>query len=224
LARFSREIMEEQLKMKHRFIKYGFLLAAIVIIHQSAVAQVGTKKKFSHKPGTGPSDSVLYSGNNTNLNDSTKLLILHDYTNSKFGNKRDQKRYDRLYFIVKKVYPLAKLAGKRMEEYAAAADTLKRGQVKDLVAQIEEEVKTRFSMDLRRLTFKEGIVLLKLLDRQTSKTGYAIIKELKNGFSAMIFQSLASLFDYDLKDEFSPDTVQEDQWINEICLLLDKEK
>jgi hypothetical protein len=221
--------------MKQIFLKYGLWLSGIWVFNQSVVAQVVTNKPITNKPiittkpvsnqsVTGPSDSILYAGNNTTLNDSTKLLILHDYTNRKFANKRDQKRFDRLYAIVKKVYPLAKLAGKRMEEYAAAVDTLRRGQVKDLVAQIEEEVKTRFSTDLRKLTFKEGIVLLKLLDRQTSKTGYTIIKELKNGFSAMIFQSLATLFDYDLKDEFSPDTVQEDMWINEICLQLDQEK
>lgn len=176
------------------------------------------------KPSQGIPDSILYSGNNSQINDSTKLLILHDYTNKKFSKKRDQKRYDRLLAIVKKVYPLAKLAGTRMEEYAAAVDTLKRGQVEDFVAAIEDEVQHKYGADLRKLTFKEGIVLLKLLDRQTSKTGYVIIKELKSGFSAMIWQSLASLFDYDLKDEYNPNDVQEDQWIEEICVMIDNGK
>jgi len=165
-------------------------------------------------------DSVLYSNEN-NTDDTSWLLIMKDYNSIKFSKKSDQKKFDRLVAIVKKVYPLAKLAGNRMEEYAAAADTLKRGQVKDLVAQIEDEVKNKYGADLRKLTFKEGIVLLKLLDRQTSHTGYAIIKELKNGFSAMIWQSLASLFDYDLKKEFNPKDVQEDQWINDICIMID---
>lgn len=208
--------------MKSQIIKCTVLVAVSFCIQLGLFAQKGNIKPYTKNPTSGPSDSALYAGDNTNLNDSTKLLVMDDYTNKKFANKRDQKRYDRLFEIVKKVYPLAKLAGIRMEEYAAAADTLRRGQVQDLVAQIEEEVKSRFSQDLRKLTFKEGIVLLKLLDRQTSKTGYTIIKELKNGFSAMIFQSLASLFDYDLKDEFDPQGVQEDQWINEICVQLDR--
>ncbi len=169
-------------------------------------------------------DSAMYSGNNTIVNDSIKLYVLDDYTSRKFKKKSDQKRYDRLLAIVKKVYPLAKLAGQRMEEYAAAVDTLKKGQVDDLVAQIEDEVKNKYGADLKKLTFKEGIVLLKLLDRQTAKTPYVIIKELKSGFSAMIWQSLASLFDYDLKEGFNPYAVQEDQWIEEICLMIDQGK
>jgi hypothetical protein len=206
--------------------KFSYFSVLFFLLGPIIYGQTEIKKKFSPRKeiGKGPNDSTLYSGNNTQLNDTTKLYVLPDYNNRKFSSKRLKKKYDHLVEIVKKVYPLAKLAGVRMEEYAAATDTLKRGQVKDLVAQIEEEVKDRFSQDLRKLTFKQGIVLLKLLDRQTSKTGYTIIRELKNGFSAMIFQSLASLFDYDLKDEFAPDVVQEDEWIEEICIGIDSGK
>jgi len=171
--------------------KISYFCVIFILISTFVYGQTEIKKTFTPKKqvSTGPNDSALYSGSNTQVNDSTKLYVL---------------------------------AGFRMEEYAAAADTLRRGQVKDLVAQIEDEVKERFSQDLRKLTFKQGIVLLKLLDRQTSKTGYAIIKEIKNGFSAMIFQSLASLFDFNLKDEFDPNNVQEDEWINEICIGIDE--
>lgn len=195
-----------------------------MLLNVGLYAQTEIKKTFTPKKeiSASQSDSALYSGNNTNINDTTKLYILKDYSSRKFSNKRLRNKYEHLIEIVKKVYPIAKLAGIRMEEYAAAADTLKRGQVKDLVAQIEEEVKDRFSQDIRKLTPKQGIILIKLLDRQTDKTGYVIIKELKNGFSAMIFQSLASLFNYDLKDEFDPQGVQEDEWIDEICVGIDE--
>jgi hypothetical protein len=166
-------------------------------------------------------DSVLYSGNNTQLNDSTKLYILKDYGNRRFSKKSDQRKYDHLLRIVKKVYPLAKLAGKRMEEYAAAVDSLRPGQVEDFILEVEDEVQNKYGADLRKLGFKEGIVLLKLLDRQTSMTAYTILKELKNGFSAMIWQGVAGLFDYNLKDGFNPYGVQEDQWIEEICQGID---
>ena len=188
--------------------------------YQVSYAQVNNRKVTRNML----TDSILYSGNNTQLNDSTKLYVLEDYTQRKFASRRDQRRYDRLVFIVKKVYPLAKLAGQRMEEYAAATDTLKRHQVKEFVAEIEDEVKNKYGEDLRRLTFKEGVVLLKLLDRQTSKTPYIIIKELKDGFSAILWQSLASLFDYNLKDEYNPNDVQEDQWIEDICVLIEQGK
>src|SRR5687767_1518206 len=169
-------------------------------------------------------DSSLYSGNNTRLNDSTKLYVLDDYTNRKFKKKSDQRKYETLLRIVKKVYPFAKLAGQRMEEYAAAVDSLRPGQVEDFILQVEDEIQNKYGADLRKLGFKEGIVLLKLLDRQTSMTAYTILKELKDGFSAMIWQGVASLFDYNLKDGFNPYGVQEDQWIEEICQGIDAGK
>lgn len=168
------------------------------------------------------SDSLLSVGNGTMLNDTTMLLVMDDYSKREFNKRGERNRYYRLLNTVKKVYPLAKLAGTRMEEYAAAIDTLRRGQVKDLVAQIEDEIQTKYGHDLRKLTFREGIILLKLLDRQTAHTPYAIIKELKSGFSAMIWQALAGLFDYDLKQEFNPNQIEEDMWIDEICVLIDK--
>lgn len=170
------------------------------------------------------SDSALYSGNNTQFDDTTKLYILGDYTNRKFSKKSDQRKYENLVRIVKKVYPLAKLAGKRMEEYAAAVDSLRKGQVEDFILEVEDEVQNKYGADLRKLGFREGIVLLKLLDRQTSMTAYTILKELKSGFSAMIWQGVAGLFDYNLKDGFNPYGVQEDQWIEEICLGIDSGK
>lgn len=201
--------------------KISYTLLVFIGLFADIYCQTDNKTYTPKKEISGPNDSSLYSGNNTSLNDSTKLYILPDYNNRKFSKKSDQKKYNHLVEIVKKVYPLAKLAGTRMEEYAAAADTLRRGQVKDLVDQIEDEVKNKYGADLKKLTFKQAVVLLKLLDRQTSKTGYTIIKELKNGFSAMIWQGLASLFDYDLKEEFDPIGIQEDMWIEEICQGID---
>lgn len=169
-------------------------------------------------------DSALYAVDNIMLNDTTMMLVMDDYSKREFNRRGERNRYYRLLNTVKKVYPLAKLAGIRMEEYAAAIDTLRRGQIKDLVAQIEDEIITKYGQDLRKLTFREGIILLKLLDRQTAHTPYAIIKELKSGFSAMIWQALAGLFDYDLKQGFNPNQVEEDMWIDEICVLIDKGK
>lgn len=194
-------------------MKFSWIYSSVILI-----AFVMGKSSFAQ------TDSSLYSGNNTQLNDSTKLYVLDDYSNKKFKKKSDQRKYETLLRIVKKVYPLAKLAGQRMEEYAAAVDSLRKGQVEDFILEVEDEVKNKYGADLRKLGFKEGIVLLKLLDRQTSMTAYTILKELKDGFSAMIWQGVAGLFDYNLKDGFNPYGVQEDQWIEEICLGIDAGK
>jgi hypothetical protein len=199
-------------------MKYRIQIAMVVITTGILVAG----RSFAQRDQTiRMPDSVLYSGNNTQLNDSVKLYVLKDYNGRKFARKSDQRKYDNLLRIVKKVYPLAKLAGQRMEQYAAAVDTLRKGQVEDFILEVEDEVKNKYGADLKKLGFREGIVLLKLLDRQTSMTAYTILKELKDGFSAVIWQGVAGLFDYNLKDGFNPYGVQEDQWIEEICQGID---
>lgn len=190
----------------------------VIVLILTAVGVSGQSDKVYSQQG----DSSLYYGNNTLVGDSMKMYILNDYTHRKFKKKSKQNKYDRLMRIVKKVYPLAKLAGMRMEEYAAKSQTLRKGEVEDFVAEVEDEIQVKYSADLKKLTFKEGFVLLKLLDRQTSMSAYSIVKELKSGFSAMLWQSIASFFDYDLKEGFNPFGVEEDQWIEEICVMIDR--
>src|SRR5690349_1187547 len=90
-------------------------LNGVVLLAQEDVKTFTPKKEISK----GPSDSALYAGDNTLENDTLKLYVLPDFVNRKFTKKSDQRKYDHLVEIVKKVYPLAKLAGVRMEEYAA---------------------------------------------------------------------------------------------------------
>lgn len=156
-------------------------------------------------------DSILYKN----------LYEVKVYSERTFARKKDQRMYDRLIRICKKVYPYAKLAGVRMEEYGAALDTMKKKDVKKLVAQFEEEVQNKYGGDLKRMTFSEGRILLRLLDRETKHSGYEIVKELKSVFHAFFFQALAELFDYDLKSKFDPKSNEEDMYIDEICYFID---
>lgn len=69
------------------------------------------------------------------------------------------------------------------------------------------------------MTISDGKVLIKLIDRQTGRTGYDIIKEFKGGFTAAFWQGIACLFRNNLKDEFDP--YGEDLLIEEIVTLVE---
>ena len=69
------------------------------------------------------------------------------------------------------------------------------------------------------MSISDGKVLIKLIDRQTGKTGYDIIKEFKGGFSAVFWQGVARLFRNNLKDEYDP--FGEDILIEEIVKLIE---
>jgi hypothetical protein len=54
------------------------------------------------------------------------------------------------------------------------------------------------------MTITQGQILVKLINRQTGKNCFGIIRELKGGFSAVVWQSVALLFSNNLKREYDP--------------------
>jgi hypothetical protein len=69
---------------------------------------------------------------------------------------------------------------------------------------VEDELKRRFNGEISDLTISQGHVLVKLIDRQTGKSCYNIVKELKGGVPAAVFQTVALIFSHNLKREYDP--------------------
>jgi hypothetical protein len=137
-----------------------------------------------------------------------------------FKNARHERRYNRYVEKVKKVYPYAKLAGEMLQEYepkylALDDDRERRRMMKDLEQQLLDEYKD----DLKRMTISEGRILLKLIDRETSKTSYTLIKDFRGGVPAVFWQGIARLFGGDLKTEYDPDG--EDKVLEQIVTMIE---
>jgi hypothetical protein len=69
------------------------------------------------------------------------------------------------------------------------------------------------------MTVSEGVILVKLIDRQTGETGYELLRQLKGKFSAFMWQSIARVFGQNLKDDY--DGSGEDVWIENIVALIE---
>ncbi len=135
----------------------------------------------------------------------------------KFDSSEDRKRYLILKRKTIKVYPYAKLAAERLETLNERLATLdskreRRQYAKIIQRYIEEE----FSAELKKLTRTEGQILIKLIHRQTGRTTFELIKDLRSGWRAFWFQNTAKLFDISLKKEFDPLNVKEDYLIEDI--------
>jgi len=137
-----------------------------------------------------------------------------------FRNAWQERRYNRFVSRVKKVYPYAKLAGEMLEEYeprymALDDDRERRRMMKGLEKQLLDEYKD----DLKRMTITEGRILLKLIDREASRTSFTLIKEFRGGVPAVFWQGIARLFGSDLKAEYDPEG--EDRVLEEIVSLIE---
>lgn len=137
----------------------------------------------------------------------------------RFATKEERVRYLILKRKTLKVYPYAKLAAERLVELNARLATLKRkSDQREYAKIIQRYIEDEFSEELKKMTRTEGQILVKLMHRQTGKTTFNLIKELRSGWRAFWFNSTAKLFDISLKMEFDPENVAEDFMIEDILL------
>jgi len=115
-----------------------------------------------------------------------------------FKSKRESWKYKRLKRYVKKVYPYALLASKKINE--CSQEIIDNPASKKLaMKKVEKALKDKYGPELKKLTMMQGKILLLLIDRQTGNTAYELVKELRGGFSASMYQGLARLFRSSLK-------------------------
>ncbi len=137
-----------------------------------------------------------------------------------FANRFEEARYNRLVRNIKRVYPYARLAGIKFQEYSEMlADIDSEAQRRRMTRQIEQEIKEQFEGELRRLTISQGHILIKLIDRETKHTSYDVLRDFRGAFTAVFWQSFGRLFGYNLKTEYDP--YGEDRLIEEIIQLIE---
>ena len=78
------------------------------------------------------------------------------------------------------------------------------------------EIKKNYEESLKKLTMSEGRILVKLIYRETSLTTYNIVKSYRGRFNAFFWQTMAKLWNNDLKTIYDPSTVREDYLIENI--------
>ncbi len=123
-----------------------------------------------------------------------------------FKSQADFDNYRRLRYNVLKVLPYARFAGERyrklQRDLALTGDKHKQ---KQLINACETEIKDLFNKEIKNLTISQGEVLIKLIDRETGNTSFAMVKDMKGGFNAFLLQSAARIFGHDLKETYDPD-------------------
>ena len=128
----------------------------------------------------------------------------------------------RLADNVKKVYPYAKLAGAKMKEYdAMLADIPSASERHRAMKKVEEEITEQYTQDLKNMTFSQGAILIRLIDRETSHTSYQVVQEFRGKFRAFFYQGFARLWGYNLKTEYDPHNNPEDDDIETLMQLLE---
>ncbi len=135
-----------------------------------------------------------------------------------FKSPSQAKKYYKIANNIKKVYPLACEIQETVTRTIAHMDSLPTKKEKDAyLKQQEKDLKAEYYPKLKKLSFAQGKLLIKLIDRQCDMTGYELIKKYMGGFKAGFYNAFASLFGASLKKEYDPDV---DDRLTERAILL----
>lgn len=135
----------------------------------------------------------------------------------KFYSYEEAKNYILLRQRTLRVYPYAKLAADRLKVLTDRLDQINSKRKKrKYLRMIEDFIYNEFELELKKLSRSQGKILIKLIHRQTGNTTHELVKELRNGWRALIYQTTASLFKLSLKDTYNPRDIYEDYLIEDI--------
>ncbi len=134
-----------------------------------------------------------------------------------FNSKEDRRRYLILRRKTRKVYPYAKLAAERLITMTERLKTIEKKQNKKrYTKRVQKYIEEEFSEKLKKFTRTEGQILAKLIHRQTGRTAFDLVKELRTGWRAFWYNTTANMFNISLKEEYDPFLNKEDYLIEDI--------
>jgi len=173
----------------HKYLKYILLLLIVLFAASSLKAQSG------HVLGY-----IIEQGDTTYM---IPLKPIYVFPKPVFKNEKAQREYQRLATNFRKVYPYALLAKQRLDEIEAAVLAIpSKKEREEYSKRKEKELFKEFEKPLRKLTFSQGKLLMRLIDREVGQTSYYIIKDIRGGFTAFFWQGIAQIFGANLKKPY----------------------
>ena len=139
-------------------------------------------------------------------------------------SEKEIKKNQKLIRNVKKMLPYAKIGKQRLDELERRVGNLPKKDRKAAIKQAEKDLLADFKDELEDCTISQGKVLLKLIDRETGRTSYALVDELRGKLRAGFYQTFARLFGYNLKASYDPKNNKEDNLIERIVISVEHGK
>lgn len=149
-----------------------------------------------------------------------QLNTVNIYAQYQYRTPRQREEWSRIKYNVRKVYPYAIIAAAKLKEYDLALSKIENKNLrKAFIKACEKDLRDQFEEDLKGLTVSQGRALMKLIDRETGRTTYELVKELRGGFQAAMWQAVASLFGNSMKVNY--DAEHEDLLIERAVKLVE---
>jgi hypothetical protein len=197
--------------MKRMALKYYLLLMSMAMLTTGVQGQTEDPQE-----PTPTHRGIVYRS------DTLPMMVLpavNVYDASKYSYLR-ARRYRRTIYNVKRAYPYAKIAHQRLTVLERKLKEMSNERErKEYRKEAEKEIMKEFEDEVKRLTISQGIILVKLIDRETGNTSYEVIQEIRGKMTAFFWQGIARLFGNNLKLQYDPEG--EDKLIEDIVMAIE---
>lgn len=157
-------------------------------------------------------------------NDTVACMYLTDfikYSPIRHQTAHEVVQYNRLIRDVKKTLPYAKEVARIIIETYEYMETLPDHDAKQKhLEKMEKHLKDVYTPKMKKLTRRQGQLLMKLIDRETNSSSYHIVQSFMGTFKAFSYNALASLFGNNLKKRYNP--YDEDRMVERVAVLVEQ--
>ena len=181
---------------------YKILLIACCVMFATQFPQVVNAQDFARvDPNHHVCFATVYEGDTIPLFYLKEVSVVESFS---LLTNAEIKRNQKLIRNVKKMLPYAKEGKRRLDLLEQQVAKVPAKQRKAMIKKAEKELLADYTDELKECTFSQGKVLLKLIDRETGRTSYVLVDELRGKFRASFYQVFARLFGFNLKAHYDP--------------------
>ena len=160
---------------------------------------------------------VLVDGDSIQYMEMSNVYV---YPEPTFESKRQQQAYMRLVKNVKKVLPMAKEARQLLIETAEYIETLPTQKERDEhLKRVEASIVAEYKPKMKKLTFSQGKLLIKLIDRECHSTAYEAMQAFIGPVRSGMWQAFAWMFGASLKKGYDAEGV--DRLTERVVLMVE---
>ena len=144
------------------------------------------------------------------------------YASGMLLTPKEIRQNQKLIRNVRLMLPYAQEGRRRLDALELQIAALPKKDRKKAIKDAETQLLNDYKGEISNYTFSQGLVLIKLIDRETNRSAYKIVGELRGSLRAGLYQTLAKLFGYNLKETFDPKHDKKDDLIDRICISIER--
>ena len=195
---------------------FGFWLLSLGMMAQDKKRQEVDMDSPTFVP-TVKVGKVLEGGDSIQYMEMNNVYVFPPFT---FNSKRQQNAYMRLVKNVKTVLPIAKEARLIMMETAEYLETLPSKEAREEhMKRVEKSIMKEYKPRMKKLTYSQGKLLIKLIYRESNSSGYELIQAFLGPMRAGFYQAFAWAFGASLKKQYDPEGI--DRLTERVVLMVE---